>query len=213
MQKTWLLIEFCLLFLALPLALRYLPWKIPPLPVLWIAAGSCLALLLRDPGFDRSLLWNPAPLSGELASILVFFGISAVAIAAGVYFFAPRLLFGFVRSNPGFWALVMLLYPVLSVYPQGLIYRAFLMHRYQPFFGSLSESSVPLILASAVAFSVTHIIFRNPLAVVLTFLGGLLFAWRYQKTGSLVVSSVEHALYGCFLFTIGLGRYFYSRNI
>jgi uncharacterized protein len=29
------------------------------------------------------------------------------------------------------YALVMLLYPVLSVYPQGVIYRTFLMHRYR----------------------------------------------------------------------------------
>jgi membrane protease YdiL (CAAX protease family) len=58
-----------------------------------------------------------------------------------------------------------------------------------------------------------HIVFRNPLAMALTFAGGILFAWRYEKTGSLFVSSFEHALYGCFLFTIGLGRYFYARAI
>jgi uncharacterized protein len=44
---------------------------------------------------------------------------------------------------------------------------------------------------------------------VLTFFGGILFAWRYVETGSLLTSSVEHALYGCWLFTVGLGVYFY----
>ena len=43
----------------------------------------------------------------------------------------------------------------------------------------------------------------------LTLVGGLLFAYRYTKTGSLLTSCVEHALYGCFLFTVGLGRFFY----
>jgi membrane protease YdiL (CAAX protease family) len=45
--------------------------------------------------------------------------------------------------------------------------------------------------------------------MVLTFVAGLLFAWRYQATGSLLVSSMEHALYGCYIFTVGLGELFY----
>jgi hypothetical protein len=65
------------------------------------------------------------------------------------------------------------------------------------------------MVASAAAFGFLHIIFRNSLAVWLTFFGGILFAWRYEVTGSLFVSSFEHALYGCWLFTVGLGQYFY----
>jgi hypothetical protein len=45
--------------------------------------------------------------------------------------------------------------------------------------------------------------------VILTLLGGLMFAKTYEETGSLVLSGIEHALYGGFLFTIGLGKYFY----
>jgi membrane protease YdiL (CAAX protease family) len=45
--------------------------------------------------------------------------------------------------------------------------------------------------------------------MVLTFVAGLLFAWRYQTTGSLLVTCIEHALYGCFIFTVGLGGLFY----
>jgi membrane protease YdiL (CAAX protease family) len=67
-----------------------------------------------------------------------------------------------------------------------------------------------MILASAVAFAFVHIIFRNPIAVSFTLVGGLLFAWRYQQTDSLFTSSLEHALYGCLMFTIGLGDYFYK---
>jgi membrane protease YdiL (CAAX protease family) len=103
----------------------------------------------------------------------------------------------------------MLLYPVLSVYPQGIIYRSFLMHRYSPLF----PSQWAMILVSAIAFAWLHIIFRNSLAIVLTFGGGLLFAWRYQSTNSLLTSSFEHALYGCWLFTLGLGQYFYHGRV
>jgi membrane protease YdiL (CAAX protease family) len=209
MGKLYLALEFSLLFLGVPLLLRYNPRKIPPLPVLWLVFGVCFFLLLRDPSFDRVRLWNPGPLGANLSGILVLFAIGAAVLGLSTWYFAPQLLFSFVRANPAFWALVMLLYPVLSVYPQGLIYRAFLMHRYEALF----SPPWALVLASAVAFSLMHIVFRNPLAMALTFAGGILFAWRYEKTGSLFVSSFEHALYGCFLFTIGLGRYFYARAI
>ena len=70
-----------------------------------------------------------------------------------------------------------------------------------------------MILASAAAFAFLHIIFRNGLAVALTFAGGLLFAARYAQTGSLAASTFEHALYGCWLFTVGLGQFFYHGTI
>jgi len=67
-----------------------------------------------------------------------------------------------------------------------------------------------MILANAASFAFMHIIFHNPIAVIFTFVGGALFAWRYYQTRSLFVSSVEHALYGCWMFTVGLGQYFNS---
>ena len=70
-----------------------------------------------------------------------------------------------------------------------------------------------MIVASAAAFAFMHIIFRNWVAVGLTFAGGLLFAARYAGTNSLATSSFEHALYGCWLFTVGLGQYFYHGTI
>ena len=99
----------------------------------------------------------------------------------------------------------MLLYPVLSVYPQTFIYRVFFCYRYRTLFAS----PLWLILASSVAFAFVHIIFRNPIAVMFTFVGGVLFAWRYLETGSALTSAFEHSLYGCLMFTVGLGQYFY----
>jgi membrane protease YdiL (CAAX protease family) len=99
----------------------------------------------------------------------------------------------------------MLAYPVLSVYPQGVLYRAFFFERYAPLF----PGRWMMILASAAAFAFLHVIFRNPLAPAITFAGGLLFAARYAATGSLATSCLEHALYGCWLFTVGLGQFFY----
>jgi membrane protease YdiL (CAAX protease family) len=133
----------------------------------------------------------------------------ALTLWLGVRQFAPELEWSLVRQSPGFWAVVMVLYPVLSVYPQGLVYRAFFFERYAVLF----PGKWTMIVASALAFAFMHLIFRNWLAVGLTFAGGLLFAARYAETGSLATSCFEHALYGCWLFTVGLGQYFYHGTI
>lgn len=209
MSTIPLIAEFLLLFVAFPLAYRFSPWPLPALPVLWVITLYCYWQLRRDLTFDRSRLWNPHPVAAQIASIFVIFALGALLLYAGVRLFAPELLFSFVRTHPRLWTAVMVLYPILSVYPQGIIYRSFLMHRYAKLFAS----EWAIILASAAAFAFMHIVFRNPLAVTLTFFGGLLFAWRYATTNSLLTSSIEHAFYGCWLFTVGLGQFFYHGRV
>jgi uncharacterized protein len=193
MPRFLLAMELLVLYLGLPLAYRFSPVRIPALPLLWAVSGYAFWLLLRDPHFNRAQLWNASRLPASLPAILVTFAVGALLLWLGVRRFAPALEWSFVRRHPGFWAIVMVAYPILSVYPQGLLFPA----RWET------------ILASAAAFAFLHIIFRNPIAPVLTFFGGILFAFRYAQTGSLATSSFEHALYGCWLFTIGLGQYFY----
>jgi hypothetical protein len=209
MTRSALILEFLVLFVGLPLAYRFSPVRVPALPVLWVVAGYAGWQLLRDPRFDRAKLWNAGQLPGRMGVILAIFAIVALVIWLGVRRFAPELLWSFVRQHPKFWAVVMVAYPVLSVYPQGLLYRAFFFDRY----AGLFPGKWVMIVASAVAFAFLHIIFRNSVAVGLTFAGGLLFAARYAETGSLATSSVEHALYGCWMFTVGLGQYFYDGTI
>jgi membrane protease YdiL (CAAX protease family) len=200
----WL--EFAVLFVLIPLAFRFKPFAFPPIPALWILAAYCLYRLLNDHSFDRAKLWTPEVFPQYAPQVLTLFAAAVIVIGVAVYFLAPQLLFSFVRGKPAIWGLVMVLYPVLSVYPQGIVYRAFVFERYRPLF----PNSFLMIAVSAVAFSFVHIIFRNPIAVGLTLLGGFIFAFRYQESGSLFTSSFEHALYGCFMFTIGLGEFFYK---
>jgi hypothetical protein len=205
MPRSLLVLEFLLLFVVLPLAYRFSPVRIPALPLLWLACAYAAWQLLRDPSFDRTRLWNLQPLVAHGGIILSIFAVAAPAIWLCVHRFAPQLEWSLVRSRPALWAVVMAAYPVLSVYPQSLLYRAFFFERYAPLF----PGQWMLIIVSAAAFAFLHIIFRNPLAVALTFLGGLLFSARYSQTASLATSSFEHALYGCWLFTVGLGQFFY----
>jgi membrane protease YdiL (CAAX protease family) len=97
----------------------------------------------------------------------------------------------------------MFAYPLVSVLPQELAYRVYFFQRYAPLFGSKSG----MIAASAIVFGFGHIVFHNWPAVVLTLLGGLLFAKTYRRTSSLLLVSFEHALYGWAVFTIGYGEF------
>ncbi len=181
----------------------------PGLPVLWIVSGYAAWQLPRDAAFDRKALWNIHALPSRLVPILAIFVVVAFLTWVAVHRFVPHLEWSFVGKHPVFWMIVMAAYPILSVYPQGVLYRAFFFHRYAVLF----PGKWSLILASAAAFAFLHIIFKNPLAIALTFAGGILFAARYAETASLACSSFEHALYGCWLFTVGLGQYFYHGTI
>lgn len=209
MARASLLLEFLALFVALPLAYRYSPVRVPALPLLWLVSAYAGWHLLRDPQFSRAQFWDAAPLARQLWTILPIFAAGALLLWLGVRHYAPELQWSLVRQKPGFWAVVMLAYPVFSVYPQGILYRAFFFERYAPLF----PGKWTMIVVSAAAFAFLHIIFRNSLAVALTFAGGLLFATRYAETGSLATSNFEHALYGCWLFTVGLGQFFYHGTI
>jgi membrane protease YdiL (CAAX protease family) len=211
--KALLIVEFLAIFVGVPLTLVLTRPVVPPIPVLWLAAGYGFFALYRDPEFPREQLWNPQPLRRNFLPIVLLFAIGAVVLAVLTYEAVPGLPFGFVRTHPLVWAAVMILYPVLSVYPQGILFRAFLLHRYRNLAAPLRQEKWALILLSALAFSLMHIVFRNWIAVVLTFFGGLLFARRHLETRSLFVSSFEHALYGCFVFTIGLGQFFFVRLV
>jgi hypothetical protein len=200
-----LAIEFLLLYVACPPLVVWTRNRIPPIPMLWAGMAYCLVILLRDPQFDPRRLWETKALWHSAPSIL---GLFAAVVAIGAVLTwrnSPNTFLDFPRSNPLLWGLVMVLYPVLSVYPQGIVYRLFLFERY----GALFGSGWGMVIAGAMAFSYCHSVFRNPLALVLTFWPACSSLCATGQTGSLTISSVEHALYGCAVFTFGLGRWFY----
>lgn len=66
------------------------------------------------------------------------------------------------------------------------------------------------LVAGALFFAWAHVVFHNVWVCAFTFAGGLFFLSSYRKTGSLLFSCLEHALYGDFIFTVGWGRFFYE---
>jgi membrane protease YdiL (CAAX protease family) len=205
MRLVLLALEFSVLFIALPL-LIYLR-VIPNLPIPYLLFGAIAVILLvhRSPGFSFAQLFSTSNILPNLGPLLLRDFVCMVFLGLAVRLFAPDLLFSFVRRAPALWALVMLLYPLVSVLPQELLYRVFFFQRYEPLFGN----GWAMLLASALAFGFVHIIFGNWLSVILCIFGGFLFALTYHSSGSLLLACLDHAIFGNFIFTIGLGKFFY----
>ncbi len=214
-ERLYRLVEFVALFFAIPGLLAWgewssrdgsAPFRVPLFLLLYSAFVVCLVLLCRDASFDRRSLWNARAGWAELGRIMRTWVVLALAMAAVVWLIRPTALFNFPKRDPLLWAAVMVGYPVLSVYPQNVAYRCFIFHRYEGLFGR----GAGMVLASAAAFGFAHVILQNWVAPALTFVGGLLFARTYARSRSAFAASVEHALYGCAVFTIGLGMYLYK---
>lgn len=195
-----------LLFMGAPLLMYFNILPGSKIPWLALFALCCALWLALDKAFDNRLFYRPMSRRPYVRVILLRALVVGMAILGLVLALVPENLLGFPLHNPWFWALVMVLYPVLSAYPQEIAYRAFFFTRYAPLFGSRHA----LVLCNAAAFAFLHVIYDNPWSVILTLPAGWFIAHTYMVTGSLLLVSLEHGLYGCLSFTLGLGRFFYE---
>ena len=206
-ERVYRWIEYTALFFVVPTIFSFRTVDVPLAVLLYSAFVLCLAMLLRDESFDRDNLWRPRAVwrGRGVARVLGLCVVGAVVIGAIVKVFAPERYLSFPVRNPWGWMAVMFLYPVLSVWPQQVIYRSFIFHRYEALF----PTRWGIIWASALAFCWGHVIFHNWIALALTLAGGLIFASTYHRYRSGFLVSIEHAIYGCLVFSLGLGESLY----
>lgn len=205
--------ELVFLYIGLPLLLFYNLNTIRAINgggsfliiILPLMAISMFVFLRNRQQINAKELFQTQNALHHLSKIVIVFFVFAIITTAAVYFWKPNLLFKIPKENPLLWLLIIIFYPLLSVFSQGMIYRVFFFKRYDILF-----SKKWMVLVSACCFSFGHIIFGNYIAPLLTLFGGIIFAWRYQQTNSWVISNFEHALYGVWLFTVGLGQFLYS---
>lgn len=206
MKRIIRFLEFGLLFIAMPVAFYYEVLPVPKIAALVVVALSCLFVLWRDNSYDLKNLFNIPGETGVAKGLIWEGGLVALVLIIFVLILQPEELFIFPHKQPLTWVMVMILYPFLSALPQEFLYREYFFHRY----GRLFKNEWLLMLMSALSFSFLHIIYDNLWAIILSFIGGLIFAQTYRSTRSLCWVSLEHAVYGCLVFTIGLGNYFYE---
>ena len=206
MIRLWC--EFAGLYVVLPVvlvAVRLMNGAFPVLPVLWVAACPAAVYLARRHGWGRRAFIGFDVSRAQAARMASRLALAAALLAGGILVLSPEFLLELPRRNLRLWALVMAAYPVLSVYPQGILYRGLYFARY----AALFRSERAKILAGAVVFCLAHLVFMNVWALALTLAGGVLFNRTYRRTGSMLASDVEHAVCGQLVFTLGWGRYLY----
>ncbi len=204
-NRTYRAAECAVVFLGLPVALTFLRDIAPPIPIVLGIGVLLLIALLRDRTFDRSQLWSFRPVLPSLRWIVPIWIMCMLLLIAIVWSVRPEALFSFPRERTLIWAIVVTFYPIFSVIPQTIIYRAFFFHRYADLFGR----GWVMVIMSAIAFGLAHMIFKHWLPVALTLVGGLLFSEVYRRTRSVPASAAAHAMFGDGVFTLGLGAFFY----
>ncbi|WP_299365013.1 CPBP family intramembrane glutamic endopeptidase [Winogradskyella sp.] len=195
------LIEFFIIFILIPIsfALKFAIWIKLAIGLVGFLYVAYVLLKVENNKFKLRPHINWTQFWRRTLIKLVF-----IAIITGVYmyFMDYKNLFVVIKTKPLLWVVILFIYSVFSVYPQELIYRTFFFQRYE----SLFRSHALFILVNAAVFSLAHIFFKNTLVMFLTFIGGVLFALTFKKTKSTLLVSIEHAIYGCWLFTVGMGE-------
>ena len=186
-------------------AIRALGGYVPVIPMLvLLGLGTYGFLRLRAPELLRGWVDTPWP-PREVRRVGLQFGCATFLLTLYVHYLDPKGFLALPQHKPWFWGMIVFTYPFLSVLPQELFFRGFFFHRY----GELLPSRASRVLVSALAFGFAHVFYGNAIAVGLSSIGGVLFGWTFARTRSISLVTVEHALYGVALFTVGLGHHFW----
>lgn len=200
--------EFILFYIGAPLLIAIL---FPPdwmFPALFAFTGLGIILLHLTPGFTWAELrydwrnWSWAEVAGFSLAMLVL-------CMAVILLTRPEAAFALLRYRPELLAFIWIGYPIASALPQELLFRPLFFRRYHAI---LPTGQVATLLNAAV-FSFAHLMYWSWIVAVMTFAGGVLFSWAYQRRGSFFYAVLLHAIAGNIIFAVGLGVYFYSGNV
>ena len=205
--------EFLVFFVGVPVGIAVL---FPPswmFPALFVMTFVGLVLL----GFTRGFEWRSLFVGWSRISWGLILG---VAVATGIVsygvlsWFAPERLFQlFGEGAPTVWGgysviwVIALFYPFVSALPQEIVFRPLFFRRYGALFSGGG------LWINAAVFSLAHLMYWSWVVAVMTFFGGLLFAWSYERRGNFPEAVVAHSVAGVVLFAVGMGTYFYSGNV
>lgn len=199
-STTYKLSEFSILFVLFPvsLAINYTIWI-----KMLIGVSGFIYVIYYLLNVEKNKFIISSNINWKKFWKVTFIKLLLIVVITTFYVWITdnSQLFIVVKTKPLLWVIILFVYSLLSVYPQELLYRTFFFQRYQ----SLFNNEKLFLFINAVIFSLGHLFFKNALVIVLTFLGGLLFAFTFNKTKSTLLVSIEHAIYGCWLFTVGMG--------
>ncbi|MGD1927075.1 MAG: CPBP family intramembrane glutamic endopeptidase [Paracoccaceae bacterium] len=201
--------EFLALFIGVPVLMavffEFIQANRLLFAAVWALAGVAAFLLWRTPGWSfRKLL--AGPVLSEWRFVLAFSLLTGVTCTAFVFAINPDLFLIFPRFRPELWIFVIIAYPLLSAWPQEVIYRSLFFERYS----SLFPGHWALIIANGAVFGFGHLFYMNWITISMTAVGGAVMGWAYLRHRSMPLAWLLHAIAGNVVFTMGLGQFFYS---
>jgi len=199
------IIEFVLLFFGIPL-LIYIDRDFVHPSVIILPVLVFIFLILKkttDFTFRELFRWGVPGATLRRNGMIVV--VCLVLMFAYTALFEPDQLLNLIRSNPLVFLAMCIFYPVFSAFGQEIIYRTFLFRRY----GVLFPKQWAFVVASGIAFSFVHIVYYDPVSMILTLIGGIYLARVYWQTRSVLFTAVLHGVLGIIVFGVGLGQYFW----
>jgi membrane protease YdiL (CAAX protease family) len=197
--------EFLLLFFGIPLLIYFDREFIHPSMLILPLLAFIFIVLRRTTTFEWKELVRWGITSRQLWQHGTIVLITFLVMLAAVILFDRRNLFNLPLAHPWIFLALSLFYPAFSAFGQEVIYRTFLYRRYRVLF----PKPWHFILVSGITFSFMHIVYYDPVSMILTLIGGLYFAYVYHQTRSVLFSAVLHGCMGIIVFAVGLGQYFW----
>ena len=199
--NTYKIAELFLLFVILPIGLTLNVPIIIKVATVLIGLSYCIWVSFKFKIIKKKSFFK-INFKNNWKRLLLTFTVVVLSSSLFMYFIQPENLFIVIKKRPMLWLTVLFIYFFLSALPQELLYRSFFFERYSDVF----NKPYYLIWANILVFPLAHLFFENMFVLVVTFVGGILFTVTYYRTKSVLFTSLEHALYGNWLFTIGMGE-------
>jgi len=193
-------VEILVLFILFPISLA-LDYPILIKFFIGIFGYAYITWILLTVEKIRLKFRKPLPWTAFWKRTVIFFSVIVLLTITYVLLYDSSNLFFVPLKNPWLFVLFFIVYVLLSAWPQEILYRAFFFSRY----GALFKNESTMIVVNSVLFSLAHLFFRNALVIAITFVGGILFGLTYLKFKSTTLVTIEHALYGNWLFAVGMG--------
>jgi hypothetical protein len=201
------LIEFIALAIILPSIIIFGQLGKYMLVFLWGATIYCIFAYRNTPEAKDIPVWRWAEVNWKnMKTMLLRFAVCSMLLLGFISVYDPERRFDLLLNRNDIWVRVMLFYPLLSALQQEFIFCTFFFVRYAMLF----PKERTMIWVSTIVFAYAHILFINPVAPTLSLIAGYFFATTYAKHRSLALVTIEHALYGNMIFTLGLGWYFWG---
>lgn len=204
--RLW--VEFALLFVGVPIVMLATFGLYPLFGVVLALAGLALVLLHLTPHWRWAMLGR-GPIFAEWRIILLFALATTAVCLVVIFAFAPWRFLDLPQNRPTLWLMILVFYPLLSAFPQEIIFRSLFFERY----GALFPGRWSAIIANGIAFGLGHLFFGEWVTILMTGCGGAIMGWAYTRNRSVGLAWVLHSLAGQILFTIGLGVFFYHGAI